>query len=80
MKTITINVDEAVHRSYAEYAKRSGQPTSAVIRAAMEEYYRRNLAQTSTLRSRRPARVGGPVRPVTSEDDLLGKMLGDPRD
>jgi len=80
MKTITINVDEPIYRAYAEHAKRSGQPTSAVIRAAMEEYYTRNLERRSSLRARRPTRVGGTIRPISSDDDLLGEMLDDARD
>ncbi len=80
MKTITINVSDPVYRDLASYAKGKGRPTSEVIRTAMEEYHARVVARRTSLRERRAASVGGPVKPLLAEDDLLDEMLHDSRD
>lgn len=80
MRTITVNVSDPVYRELAAYAKKTGRPTAEVIRAAMEEYHARNVARRTSLRERRPVSVGEPVRPLSSEDDLLDEMLHDSRD
>jgi hypothetical protein len=38
------------------------------------------MQRRTTLRDRHPVSVGGPIQPVTSEDDLLEEMLNDTRD
>lgn len=77
MKTITINVSEPVYRDFKEYAKKTGRPTAELIRQAMEDYHSRELNRSTSLQDRRPVSVGGPIQPLTSEDDLLEEMLHD---
>lgn len=80
MKTITINVSEPVYEDFRQYARMTARKTSELIREAMEEYRQRQMQRQTTLRDRRPASVGGPIRAITAEDDLLGEMLDDIRD
>lgn len=80
MKTITVNVSEPVYKDFQDYAARSYRKTSELIREAMEEYRQRHIERRTTLRDRRPISVGGPIEPISSDDDLLGEMLDDSRD
>ena len=50
------------------------------FREAMEMYRQQHMRRHTSLRNRHPASVGGPIRPITSADDLLGGMLDDARD
>ena len=79
MKTITINVSEPVYEDFREYARRTDRKASAVIREAMEEYRRHHIQRRTSLRDRRPATVGGPIRSISAEDDILGELLDDAR-
>jgi hypothetical protein len=38
------------------------------------------MHRSTSLRDRRPASVGGPIQPITGDDDILGGMLDDARD
>lgn len=81
MKTITINVSEPVYEDFREYARKVDRKASELIREAMELYRRQHMQRRTTLRDRRrPASVGGPIQPLSAEDDLLGEMLDDVRD
>ena len=80
MKTITINVSDRVYRDFSKYAKQVGNTASELIRRAMEDYHERFILRKTTLRNRRPARVGGPVQPIGREEDLLGEMIDASRD
>lgn len=80
MKTITINVSEPVYRDFKDHARKVGRPTSELIRQAMEDFHERELRRSTSLRQRRPASVGGPVKPLSADDDLLEEMLNDSRD
>ena len=80
MKTITINVSEPVYEDFRAYARKNDRKTSELIREAMECFRRQHMQQRTSLRDRRPVSVGGPIQPITSEDDILGDMLDDLRD
>ena len=80
MKTITINVSESVYEAFREHARRTDRKASELIREAMELYRQERLERRTSLRDRRPVGVGGPIREITTEDDLLGEMLDDARD
>ncbi len=80
MKTITVNVSDPVYRDFLAYAKKSDRPAAELIRAAMEEYRDAHILRRTSLRDRRPVSVGGSIRPISSEDDILGEMLDDTRD
>lgn len=80
MKTITVNVSEPVYEDFQRFAKKVDRKTSELIREAMELYRQQHMQRHTTLRDRRPASVGGPIQPLTCEDDLLGEMLDDARD
>ena len=79
MKTITVNVSEPVYEEFQRHARKTDRKTSELIREAMELYRQQHLMRSTSLRDRRPASVGGPIQPITGEDDLLGEMLDDPR-
>jgi metal-responsive CopG/Arc/MetJ family transcriptional regulator len=80
MKTITINVSEPVYDEFRQYARKVDRKASELIREAMESYRQQHMQRRTTLRDRRPASVGGPIQPITAEDNLLGEMLDDTRD
>ncbi len=80
MKTITVNVSEPVYEEFRQFAKKMDRKTSELIREAMELYRQQQMQRRTSLRDRRPASVGGPIQPLTGEDDLLGEMLDDARD
>lgn len=80
MKTITINVSEPVYEDFRQYARKVDRKASELIREAMELYRQQHMQRRTSLRDRQPASVGGPIEPLTGEDDLLGGMLDDARD
>lgn len=75
MKTITVNVSEPVYEEFQSFAAKVDRKTSELIREAMEEYRQEHMQRLTSLRNRRPACVGGPIEPITSDDDILGEML-----
>lgn len=80
MKTITVNVSEPVYEEFQQYAKKVDRKTAALIREAMELYRRQHIQRRTSLKERRPAAsVGGGIRSLGPEDDLLGEMLDDSR-
>jgi len=80
MKTVTINVSEPVYEDFQNFAKRVDRKASELIREAMELYRQTHMQRRTSLRDRRPVSVGGPIRPLTSDDDLLEEMHDDSRD
>ena len=80
MKTITINVSEPVYAEFQAYARKVDRKASELIREAMELYRQQHMQRRTSLRTRHPASVGGPIQPITGEDDILGGMLDDSRD
>jgi hypothetical protein len=80
MKAITINVSEPVYEDFRQYARKVDRKASELIREAMELYRQQHMQRRTSLRDRQPASVGGPIEPLTGEDDLLGGMLDDARD
>lgn len=76
MKTITINVSDAIYRDFAGESKKQGRPASELIRQAMSDFHRKHLLGGTSLRDRKPVGAGGPVKPLTADDDILGEMLG----
>ena len=76
MKTITINVSEPVYLEYQAYARRHDRTTTELIREAMEDYRRRWAERQGSLRSLVPLDLGTIKRSLSSDDDLLGEMLG----
>lgn len=80
MKTITVNVSEPVYDDFRRFAKKVDRKASELIREAMEIYRQQHMQRRTSLLDRRPASVGGPIQPLTGEDDLLGEMLNDARD
>jgi hypothetical protein len=77
MKTITINVSEPVYEDFQNFARKADRKASELIREAMELYRRLHMQRTTTLRDRRPVSVGGPILPISNDDDLLGEMMQD---
>ena len=79
MKTITVNVSEPVYEEFQHHAKKVDRKASELIREAMEEYREVHILRRTSLRDRRPVGVGGEIKPITGEDDILGEMLDDAR-
>lgn len=52
------------------------RPAAELIRQAMSEFHADRLFRRTSLRDRRPASAGGPVQPLTGEDDILAEMMG----
>lgn len=76
MKAITINVSDPIYSDFVRYSKKIHRPASEIIRSAMEEFHARQIARSTSLRQRRrPASVGGPVLPLSAQDDLMGEMM-----
>jgi hypothetical protein len=80
MKTITVNVSELVYQDFREHARKVDRKASELIREAMELYREQHMRRRTSLRNRHPASVGGPIQPLTGEEDILGEMLDDARD
>lgn len=80
MRTITINVSEPVYEDFQAHARKLDRKASELIREAMEQYRQIHMQRKTSLRDLRPASVGGPIQPITADDDLLGGMLDDSRD
>ncbi len=78
MKAITLNVSEQVYEDFQAFAQRTQRKTAELIREAMEEYREQHMQRKTSLRHRRPASVGGPMVPVTYDDDLLDEMRSIP--
>jgi hypothetical protein len=75
MKTITVNVSEAAYDEFQRFAQKANRKASELIREAMEMYRQLHMQRTTSLRDRRPTSVGGPIQPLTTDDDILGEML-----
>ena len=80
MKTITVNVSGPVYEEFQRYAKKRDRKASELIREAMEEYREAHILRRTSLRNRRPVSVGGMIKPITAEDNILEEMLDDARD
>ena len=80
MKTITINVSEPVYEDFKSYALKVDRKASELIREAMELYRVERIVRKTSLRDIRPVSVGGAIKPITPDDDLLEEMLDDSRD
>ena len=78
MKAITINVDDGVYQDFSREAQRLKRPTAELIRQAMERFREQRLIRRTSLRDIRPYDAGGAVKPLTSDDDILGEMVGRP--
>ncbi len=75
MKTITVNVSEPVYEDFRAFARKMDRKASELIREAMEMYRKQHMIQRTSLRTRRPTSVGGPIQPLTGDHDLLDEML-----
>jgi hypothetical protein len=75
MKTITIEVNEAVYEDFCRASDASGRPISELIREALESYRRRFSRPSTDLRGFRPRSVGRVTVPLRRRDDLLGEMM-----
>jgi hypothetical protein len=76
MKTVTVNVTEETYRAFQRHASERGTTASELIRSAMEEYYRSNIARAGSILDGEPADAGRVLAPLSPDDDLLGEMLG----
>ena len=84
MKTITVEVDEPVYEAYVLEAQKKARETTEFIREVLEDYSRTQLGtrpNPSIFRDGFPMfNAGGPVRSITSEDQILDEMIDASRD
>jgi hypothetical protein len=79
MKTITLNVSELAYEEFQSFARKADRKASELIREAMELYRQLHMQRSTSLRDRRPISVGGPIQPISADDDILGEMRDDRR-
>jgi Arc/MetJ-type ribon-helix-helix transcriptional regulator len=77
MKTITIHVPEEQYQAFKEYAVEHDKSAAELIRAAMDEYYKRHMEQGHSVLDIEPLRLGKSRRDLSPDDDLLEEMLHD---
>jgi Arc/MetJ-type ribon-helix-helix transcriptional regulator len=75
MKTITINVSEPVYEDFRAYARKMDRKASELIREAMEQFRRQHMQPQTSLRTLRPVSVGGPIQPLSLDDDLFEELI-----
>ncbi len=76
MKTITVNVSEPVYQDFQEYARRVDRTASELIREAMELYREQRIRRNGgSVLDITPASLGGVIKPLGQDDDLLAEML-----
>ena len=75
VKTISVDVPDAIYEEMLQRAKQTGQNTQDLLRAAVELVHKQapQSRRTSVLMLR-PLDLGKPLRPL-NHDDLLGEML-----
>ena len=78
MKTIYVTVPDGVYQDLQDYARQKGRSAEDLVRAAVETLKfsskQQPAAGTSAL-SLKPLDLGKMLRPLVSDDDLLGEML-----
>jgi hypothetical protein len=75
MKTITVNVSEAVYRDFKEHARLVDRTAAELIREAMELYRTQRIRPGRSLQELQPLRLGKVRRPLRPAADLLEEML-----
>lgn len=79
MKRIALNVLEPVYDDFQKYGRKINKDTSALIRDAMEVYRQMHIERSTSLKSRQAVSVGGAIKPIDDQDDILADMLDDAR-
>ena len=80
MKAVTVELPDVFYSEFEMFARKVNRKTPELIREAMELYRQQYIHRSASLRDRRPAIIGAPIRPITAGDDILGEMLDDMRD
>ena len=80
MKAITLNIADPVFQEYEAQSRRVNRQPAELFTEAGEQYRRNFAGPRTTLRDRRPARAGGMVAPLGTDDDLLEEMSDAARD
>jgi hypothetical protein len=76
MSTITIDVSDRIYRDFEDYAKRVDRTPPELIREAMELYRDQRMTPKRLSLTEMPSfSVGEILKPLGSDDDLLGEML-----
>lgn len=79
MKRIALNVLEPVYDDFQKYGRKINKDTSALIRDAMEVYRQMHIERSTSLKNRQAVSVGGAIKPIDDQDDILADMLDDAR-
>lgn len=75
MKTISVNVSEPVYEDFMEYAQRTDRTAAELIRESMDLFRAQRIRPRTSPLDFKPLNLGKVLKPLTSDDDLLGEML-----
>jgi len=75
MKAVTIHVEEDVYEAFKKRARETGQTAAAIIREAMADYKMKRMKPKHSLLDHKPSSVGGVLKPLSPNDDILGEMI-----
>ena len=78
MKTISVTVPDGVYQDLQDYARQKGRSAEDLVRAAVETLKfssKQQPASGTSALSLKPLDLGKMLRPLVSDDDLLGEML-----
>lgn len=75
MRSVTLDIPEGVYRDFEDQAKRENRTATDLMCQALVAYDRHGLRRKGSLRDLAPLDLGGVLQPLTSDDDLLEKML-----
>ena len=75
MKAISVNVSEPVYEDFIEHARRTDRTAAELIREAMDLFRNERIRPRTSLAALKPLNLDKTLRPLSSRDDLLGKML-----
>lgn len=74
MKTISINLPDALYQYLEEHARRKGQEAEDLVLAAVEALATNGPLSASVL-ALKALDLGKMIQPLCKDDDLLGEML-----
>jgi len=81
MRTVTLEVPEFLYSAFEHLASVTHQTSEEVMLAVLSGHRPLPVPrQATSLRDRTAVSVGGHIRAITRDDDLLESMLNDLRD
>ena len=78
MKTISVNVPDAVYQDLLDCARQTGKSAEDLVSAAVEAmdmHWKQVPQRRRSVLSLKPLDLGKMLRPLSTEDDVFGEML-----